>query len=131
MLVIVGHLVVGPKILAPKLIYLEAALVHVEMDVALLKIGGAGLPYLRLGMKRLHRLPRTVTDSFAVFLGHGKQDFQVIVICLAVDLQNHPAYLPAVCDNAIGFVLRIIEAALDGGGRDNITVIVIDLKDDE
>lgn len=28
-------------------------------------------------------------------------------------------------------VERLIEAALDGGGRDNITVIVIDLKDDE
>ena len=50
MLIIVGHLVVGLKILAPKLIDLEAALVHVEMNIAFLKIGRAGLPNLGLGM---------------------------------------------------------------------------------
>ena len=88
MLVIVGHLVVGLKILAPKLIYLEAALVHVEMDVALLKIRSAGLPNLGFGMQSLNRLPRTVADTFGVFLGRNEQDLKLVVMCFFVDLQD-------------------------------------------
>ena len=105
MLVIVGHLVVGLKILAPKLIYLEAALVHVEMDVALLKIRSAGLPNRGFGMQSLNRLPRTVADTFGVFLGRNEQDLKLVVMCFFVDLQDNTANLPSVNYNAICFAI--------------------------
>ena len=66
---ILEHIVFGLKILAPKLIDLETALVYVKMDIALFKIGGTGFPYLGFGMQSLDRLPRAVADSFTMCLG--------------------------------------------------------------
>ena len=60
MFVCIGHLVVGCEILTPKLIDLKTALVDVEMDIALFKIGSAGLPNLGFGMQSLNRLPCAV-----------------------------------------------------------------------
>ena len=47
---IAGQVVLGNKIFAPKLVYLKAALVDVEMDIALFKVGSAGLPNYRFGV---------------------------------------------------------------------------------
>lgn len=44
MFFIIRHFVIGLKILAPKLIDLKSALVHIEVYVALFKIRRAGLP---------------------------------------------------------------------------------------
>ena len=73
-LVCIGHLVVGCEILTPKLIDLKTALVDVEMDIALFKIGSAGFPYLGFGVQSLNRLPRTVADTFAVRFGQYKEN---------------------------------------------------------
>ena len=45
MLFILEHFVFGLKILTPKLIDLKTAFIYVKMDIALFKIGSAGLPY--------------------------------------------------------------------------------------
>ena len=120
--VIVGHLVVGLKILAPKLIDLEAALVHVEMNISLLEIGGAGLPNLGFGVESLNRLPSTVADAFGVFLGSNEQDLKLVVICFFVDLQDHAANLLAVHNNAICFAIGSVDTTLDRFARDDLAV---------
>ena len=71
-LFILEHFVFGLKILAPKLVDLKAALVNVEMNIALFEIWSAGLPNLGLGMQSLYRKPRTVADSFGVLLGRNE-----------------------------------------------------------
>ena len=113
---------VGLKILAPKLIDLEAALVHIEMDVALLKIRRAGLPNLGFGMQRLNRLPRAVADAFGVLLGSNEQNLKLIMMCFFVDLQNHAADLPSVHNDAIGFAIGRIDATLNCFTRDDLAV---------
>ena len=50
MFFIFEYIVFGLKILTPKLVYLETALVYVKMDISLLKIWGAGFPNLGFGM---------------------------------------------------------------------------------
>ena len=69
MFVIIGHIVFGLKILAPKLINLEATLVYVKMNIAFLKIRCTGFPNHRFGMQSLNRLPRTKSDAFAMCFG--------------------------------------------------------------
>ena len=66
---VVGHFVVGCEILTPKLVDLKTALVDVEMDIALFKIGSTGFPYLGFGMQSLNRLPRAIANAFGVLLG--------------------------------------------------------------
>ena len=63
---ILEHIVFGLKILAPKLVDLKTAFVHIEMDISFLKIGRTGLPNLRFGMQSLNRLPCAVANAFTV-----------------------------------------------------------------
>ena len=74
MLVVIGHLVVGLKILAPKLIDLKAALVYVEMNIALLEIRRACLPDESFWVECFYCLPGAVTDSFGVFFRRNKEN---------------------------------------------------------
>ena len=85
MLVVISHLVVMCEILAPKLVDLETALVYVKMDIALFKIGGTSFPYLGFGVQSLDRLPRTVSDAFAMCFGQHKQNIQVVMMCFVVN----------------------------------------------
>ena len=110
------------KIFAPKLIDLKAALVHVEMDVALLKIRRAGLPNLGFGMQSLHRLPSAVADAFCVFLGRNEQDLQLVVMGFSVDLQNHAANSFSVDNDAVGLAVGRIDTMLDRFARDDLPV---------
>lgn len=73
MLFILEYYVLGLKVFTPKLIDLKTALVYVKMDIALFKLGCAGLPNFGLGMQNLDRLPRTVADDFAVRFGKTKR----------------------------------------------------------
>ena len=47
----------------------EAASVHIEMDVTLLKIWRYGFPVVYFWMKRFHCIPSRVSDSLAVCIG--------------------------------------------------------------
>lgn len=66
MFLAVDHRLIRSEILAPELIDLEAALVDVKMDVAPLKIRGAGLPLHRIGIQRLQRRPNSVSNTFGL-----------------------------------------------------------------
>ena len=74
-LIIVRHCVIGFEILTPKLVYLKAAFIDVEMDIPLFKIWRTSLPHLGFGVQSLNRLPRTVTDAFAVLIGQSEKNF--------------------------------------------------------
>jgi len=113
-ILVVGHFVLGLKILAPKLIDLKTALVDVKMYIALFKIGSAGLPNHRLGMKRLHRQPRAVSDAAAVRFGRNEKNLQLVVMRLLIDFQYNTAHLFAVNNDTVGLVLRIVNTALNG-----------------
>ena len=62
--VIVGYWMIRNKIFAPKLVNVKTALVDVEVNISFIKIRCAGFPNFGFGVKRFHRLPRTVTDAF-------------------------------------------------------------------
>ena len=119
---VIRHLVVGYEIFAPKLIYLKAALVHVEMNVALLKIWCAGLPDFRFGMQSLDCLPSTIANAFGVLFGRNEQDLKLVVMCFLVDLQDYAADLPSVNNDAICFAIGSIDATLNRLARDDLTV---------
>lgn len=55
-------------ILVPELDDLEAAAVHVEMDVAFFEVRGDGFPDFNLRMKRFHGLPSGLADALTVAL---------------------------------------------------------------
>ena len=120
-LVCIRHLVVGLKILAPKMIDLKTALVYVEMDVALFKIRRADLPNHGVGMQSLNRLPSAVTDAFGVFLGSNKQNLKLVMMCFFVDLQNYATDLLPVHNDAVGFAIGRVDATLDGFARDDLS----------
>ena len=65
----INHRLARLKIFTPKLIDLETALVDVEMDIALFKIGGTGFPYLGFGVQSLNSKPCALADSFTMCLG--------------------------------------------------------------
>ena len=106
----IGHRVVGLKIFTPKLVDLKPALVDVEMDIALLKIGRAGLPNLRFGVQSLDRLPRAIADALGVLLGGNEQDLQLVMVGLLVDLQDHAANLSPIQNDAVGLAIGGIYA---------------------
>ena len=112
-LIVIGHLVVGCEILTPKLVDLKAALVDVEMDIALLKIGCAGLPNLRFRVQSLNRLPRAITDALCVLLGGNEQNLQLVVMCFLVDPQDYTANTLAVDNDAVGLAIRRVDRAFD------------------
>ena len=84
------------------------------MNVTFLEVGRTRLPHHRFRMKRLHCLPCTVANAFAVLIGDRKQDFQLVVVGFFVDPQNDAADLFAIHNNAVGFTVRCVNATLDG-----------------
>ena len=113
---------VGCEILTPKLIDLKAALVDVEMDIALLKIGCAGLPNLRFRVQSLNRLPRAVADALGVLLRGNEQDLQLVVMRFFVDLQNNASNPSAIQNNAVSLAIGRVNTTLDGFARDDLSV---------
>ena len=111
---ILEHIVFRLKIFTPKLIDLKAALVYIKMDVALLKIGSAGLPHFRFGMQSLDRLPRAVTDAFAMCLGQYKQNIQVVMMRFLVNREYQATNLLTVKHNTVGFACGIVDGSLNG-----------------
>ena len=101
--IVVGHLVVGCEILTPKLVDLKAALVYVKMDIALLKIGRAGLPNLRFGVQSLDLLPRAVANAFTVRFGQYKENIQVVMMRFLVNREYQATNLLTVKHNSVGF----------------------------
>ena len=83
--VCIGHRMIRLEIFTPKLVDLKTALVNVEMDIALFKIGGTGLPNLRFRVQSLNRLPRAVANAFAVCFWQYKENIQVIMLRFLVD----------------------------------------------
>ena len=120
--VCIGHLVVGCKILTPKLVDLKTALVDVKMNIALLKIGRAGLPNLSLGVQSLNRLPCTVANAPGVLLGGDEQDLQLVVVSFFVNFQDHTSNPSAIQNNAVGLAIGRVDTTLDGFSRDDFTV---------
>ena len=69
MILIVGHIVVGYKILAPKFINLKSAFINVKMYISLVKIRRAGAPDLGFGVKRFNGFPSAVANARAMLVG--------------------------------------------------------------
>lgn len=84
---LVVGLVRGLKIFTPKLINLKTAFIDVKMNIPFIKIGRASLPNHCFGMERLDRQPRTVADTFAVFVGQGEKNFQFVAVGFLVNFE--------------------------------------------
>ena len=83
-------------VLIPELDDMEAAAVHVEVDVALLEVRGNGLPDADFRMPRFHGLPSSLADAFAVAFRKDKQQFKLALSRLLVSLKYDAAHLLAV-----------------------------------
>lgn len=79
----------------------EAALVHIEMYVALFKVGRACLPDLGFRIERLYRVPRGLAYALTVRLGRHEQYVQMIVTGSGVYVEYRAAHLFAVGHDAI------------------------------
>ena len=109
-------------VFAEELDDVKAELVDVKMDIPLLEIRRAGLPYDGIGIKALDLLPRGGADALAVNVGRYEQDLKFIVLCLLVDLQDQPADDFAVLADAVGDA--VVNAMFDGPPRDDLAVAV-------
>lgn len=121
---IVGHCVCGLIVFAPKLINLKTALINIKMNIPLFKIGRAGLPNCGFGVQGLNRLPCAVADTFAMLIGQGKKNFQMVAVGFLINFKYHAADLFAARNDAVGFALRVINRALNGFAGNNFTVSV-------
>lgn len=128
MLLTSRHTMLRLKILAPKLVDLKTALVNIEMDIALLKIRCTGLPDNCFGVECFYCQPCAIADDFAMLIWQGKKNFQFVVMRLLVDLQDYTANIFAIHNNAVGFVFRIVNAALDGITGDDFSIIIKKMK---
>ena len=84
---------------------MEAAFVHVKVDIPRLKVWRAGFPDLRFRVKALYFSPGRCADALAVGRGRDEQQIQMVVLRLLVDLQDKPADDPAVFPNTVGKAL--------------------------
>ena len=112
------------KIFTLELVNLKAAFVDIEMNISFLKIGRAGFPSNRFGMKCFYRLPCTITNTFAMRFGFNEQYFQFIMVCFIVDTQDYSAHIFSIKNDAVGLALRIVNAAFNRIAGDDFTIIV-------
>ena len=68
--------IVGGGVVAVEILHdVETAAVDVEVDVALLEIGGRSLPHRHLGVQLLDEAPGGIANALAVYFGVDKQQF--------------------------------------------------------
>ena len=104
--------------LVPELDDMEAATVHVEVDIALLEIRGDGFPDEDLRMQCFNGLPSSLADAFAVAIRKDEQQFEIALCCLFVNLKHNAADLLLVQDNPVGFGVLSIDGILDSFSGD-------------
>ena len=101
-------------ILVPKLDDVEAATVHVEMDVAFLEVRRDGLPDSDFGMHCFHGLPSRLADALAMAFWRHEQQLQIAFPGLLFDGQHDSTHFLAVHNNAIGLGVFSVDRVLDG-----------------
>ena len=114
---VVGGEVMGAEVFDD----VETAAVDVEVDVALLEVGGRRLPNGHLGVQLLDEAPGGIADALAVDSGVDKQQLQLAAI--AIYAEDRPADYLAVEQYAVGFSIGSVDGSLDGGTRDDFAVL--------
>ena len=67
---------------------MEAALIDIKVNVSGLKIQRAGFPDPCFRIEAFYFLPSCVADALAVGVRQNKQQIQVVMLCLFIDIQN-------------------------------------------
>lgn len=75
---------------------LEAAFIHIKVNVALLKIRCMRLPYLRFGMAFLDGFPGFFPDALAMCFSRYKKKIQRVVLGLFINAQHRPTNLGSI-----------------------------------
>ena len=96
------------EMIVPKLNDLETAAVDVEVDVALLEIGGDGLPDLDFWMHPLNGFPCRLADALAMNVRVHEEQFQFSFPGFLVDVQDKTTDLLSIQDNPVGFCFLTI-----------------------
>lgn len=81
---------------------MEAALIDIKVNVSGLKIRRAGFPDPCFRIEAFYFLPSCVADALAVGVRQNKQQIQVVMLCLFIDIQNDTSDTPAILADAIG-----------------------------
>ena len=83
---IIVRFVCWVKIFTPKFINFKTALVYIKMNVALFEIGSTGFPNFCFRMQCLYSKLCTITDTFGVFFGRNKENFQFVIVGFFINL---------------------------------------------
>ena len=105
-----------------KLHNVEAAFVDIEVDVALLEIGGHRLPDDNLGIHLFDETPGRIAHALAVNIGFYKQKFQLATTEGCVYGDDHATNLFPIQKDAIG--LSVVDGLLDGVAGDDLIVFL-------
>ena len=82
---------------------MEAAAVDIEVDVAAVKIGGAGLPHHNLRVHRLDSIPNGLADALALDTDFHIEEGQLAMMFGAVNGDNGTSHALAVdIDSFVG-----------------------------
>ena len=97
---------------------MEAATVHVKVDVSLFEIGRDRLTKANFRMKLFDLTPCGIANAFAVNMGRNKQKFQVS--SFAIYLDHGTADRLSVTEDPVGFIY--IDRPFDRLARDDLIV---------
>ena len=103
---------------------MKAASIHIEMDIALFKIGCAGLPDINFRMHCLDCQPRRIAKPLAVDLRVHEQQLQIAAAGFAVNAQDNAAGVLPVVLNAIGLRMPAVNSGFDGLTGDDLAVLL-------
>lgn len=111
-------------VLVEELDDVEAAAVDVEVDVALLEVGGQRLPHLYLGVQALHLAPGGIAGAAAVGVGVGEEQRELALAPLGVEGDDHSAHAALVGDDEVGLGTLGVEHLDDGAAGHHLAVLV-------
>ena len=112
------HFIIFPH----KLHDMKTTFVDVEVDVAFLEIGRAGLPNNNFRIHLFYEAPGRIAYAFAVDIGFDKQQFQLATKKSFVNGNDHAADLFPVQKDAIS--LAVVDGLLDGGAGYDFVVFL-------
>ena len=106
---------------------MEAASVHVKVDVALLEVRGDCLPNLDLRRLRFHRLPGGLANALAVDLRQNEKQLQLAVGRLFVYSQDNAAHLLPVEYDPVSLGILPVDGIFDGLTGDDLIAFLATL----
>lgn len=102
----------------------ETATIDIEMNVALLEIGGNCFPNPDFGVHLLDGLPRCETYTSAVDMGRDEKQFEVARMGVGVQVYHYASHLLAVAYDSVSLGTRGVDSVADGLLGNDLTILL-------